>query len=615
MSEEIAVYEEEETPAGEESVTLTVSDQDAGTRLDAWLSGKLEGRTRSFIQKLIADGNVTVDGSATGKKDKNLKLAAGKVIAVMIPAPETLDLQPENIPLDIVYEDEDLLVVNKPKGMVVHPAPGNYTGTLVQALLYHCGDSLSGINGVARPGIVHRIDKDTSGLLIVAKSDRAHIGLAEQIKEHSFSRCYEAIVYGNIKEDRGTLRNYLGRSSADRKKMAVVSPLAPDARDAVTHFEVLERLPGFTHLRLRLETGRTHQIRVQMAAISHPVAGDPLYGPKKVITELSGQCLHAKTIGFVHPVTGTQLSFDSPLPDYFTRFLEKLRRGGEVAKDAMAGLLMAVDCDGTLICPDESIPEANIQAVRRFEAAGGRFALATGRPIAMVEKFIKELNITTPCVLFNGGMIYDPVDERPLWYAEIPEEVKPLVLKVMEDFQDAPGGVPGIEVFAPDMIYALSWHPRMQWVLVERSQIPHKRVSYDAVKNIPWVKFMFVYDEEYMEDLINYLDKRGLNGVQLVRSDRMLYEVLPSESGKGRGVERLCDLLGVPGNRLIGMGDYYNDRELLETAGFSVVPANAPADIQKLSDLTTQADNVSGAVAEAIDYIMGHRSVVENKKR
>lgn len=614
MAEEFAVYEEE-TAGSAENLTLTVAAEDAGQRLDAWLSGKLEGRTRSFVQKLIADGNVKVDGAATGKKDKNLKLAAGKVITVSIPEPESLNLQPENIPLDIVYEDGDLLVVNKPKGMVVHPAPGNYTGTLVQALLYHCGDSLSGINGVARPGIVHRIDKDTSGLLIVAKSDRAHIGLAEQIKEHSFSRCYEAVVYGNIKEERGTLRNYLGRSSADRKKMAVVSPLAPDARDAVTHYEVLERLPGFTHVRLRLETGRTHQIRVQMAAIGHPVAGDPLYGPKKVITELSGQCLHAKTIGFVHPVTGENLSFDSPLPEYFTRFLEKLRRGGEVTKDAMAGLLMAVDCDGTLICRDDSIPEANVEAVKRFQAAGGRFALATGRPVPMVDRFIKQLHITTPCVLFNGGMIYDPVDERPLWYAQIPAEVKPLVLKVMEDFKDAPGGVPGVEIFAPDMIYVLNWHSYMQWHLIDRYPIPFEKSTFEKVKNLPWVKFMFDYDEEYMEDLINYLDKLGVNGVQLVRSDRMLYEVLPLESGKGRGVERLCDLLGVPGNRLIGMGDYYNDRELLETAGFSIVPANAPADIQKLSDLTTQADNVSGAVAEAIDYIMGHRSVVENKKR
>lgn len=612
MLEEFGIYQEE-NEGGTEIVVLTVPDEDAGMRLDAWLSARLEGKTRSFIQKLIGDGNILIDGVPTGKKDKNRKLAAGREIVVTIPKPESLDLTPENIPLDIVYEDADLLVVNKPKGMVVHPAPGNYTGTLVQALLYHCGGSLSGINGVARPGIVHRIDKDTSGLLIVAKSDRAHVGLAEQIKAHSFSRTYEAVVYGNIKEDSGTLRNYLGRSNTDRKKMAVVSPLAPDARDAVTHFEVLERLPGFTHVRLRLETGRTHQIRVQMAAAGHPVAGDPVYGPKKVITELGGQCLHAKTIGFVHPVTGETISLDSALPEYFMAFLDKLRRGGEVAKDAMTGLLMAVDCDGTLICRDDSIPAANVEAVRRFQAAGGRFALATGRPVPMVDRFIRQLQITTPCVLFNGGMIYDPVDQRPLWYAEIPAAVKPLVLKVMEDFRDAPGGVPGVEIFAPDMIYVLNWHSYMQWHLIDRYPIPFEKTTYEAVKNIPWVKFMFDYDEEYMEDLINYLDKQGVNGVQLVRSDRMLYEVLPLESGKGRGVERLCDLLGLPKNRLIGMGDYYNDRELLEMAGFSIVPANAPEDIQRLSDLTTQADNTSGAVAEAIGYIMEHRDVLKKQ--
>ncbi len=613
MLKEVTVYQEE-SGIEAERISLTVPAEDAGARLDSWLSARLEGKTRSFIQKLIGDGNVLIDGIPAGKKDKNRKLAAGKEVVVIIPEPERLDLQPENIPLDIVYEDADLLVVNKPKGMVVHPAPGNYTGTLVQALLYHCGENLSGINGVARPGIVHRIDKDTSGLLIVAKSDRAHIGLAEQIKDHSFSRTYEAVVYGNIKEDTGTLRSYLGRSSADRKKMAVVSPLVPDAREAVTHFEVLERFGSFTHVRLRLETGRTHQIRVQMASIGHPVAGDPLYGPKKVLTELNGQCLHARTIGFVHPVTGETVSLDSPLPAYFTAFLGKLRRGGETAKDAMAGLLMAVDCDGTLIRQDDSIPEANVEAVKRFQSAGGRFTLATGRPISMVDRFIEQLQITSPCVLFNGGMIYDPVDRKPLWYAEIPQAVKPLVLRIMEDFRDAPGGVPGIEIFGQDMNYILSWHPHMQWRLIDRRPIPFEKTTYDAIKDIPWIKFIFNYDEEYMEDLINYLDKQGVKGVQLVRSDRLLYEVLPLESGKGRGVERLCDLLGVPKKRLIGMGDYYNDRELLDMAGFAVVPSNAPADIQALSDLTTQADNASGAVAEAIDYIMGHRNVVEKQR-
>ena len=593
-----------------ENLVFSAEAEDAGKRLDAWLSERLPDRTRSFVQKLIENGCVSVSGRRTVKKDKNTKVQSGQEISVEIPQPEALDLTPENIPLSIVYEDDDLLVVNKPKGMVVHPAPGNPTGTLVHALLYHCGDSLSGINGVARPGIVHRIDKDTSGLLIVAKSDRAHIGLAEQIRVHSFTRRYEAIVYGNIKEDSGTLRNYLGRSSADRKKMAVVSPLAPDAREAVTHFEVLERFQGFTHVRLTLETGRTHQIRVQMAYIGHPVAGDPVYGPAKVIGELNGQCLHAREIGFVHPVTGETLSFTSPLPDYFTAFLSKLRRGSAPSGNRMEDILFCCDCDGTLIRRDDSIPEENVAAVRRFSAAGGKFALATGRPVPMVDRFIEKMGITTPCVLFNGGMIYDPVDRRPLWYAEIPQDVKKLVLSVMEDFKDAPGGVPGVEIFAPDMIYVLNWHPYMQWHLIDRYPIPFEKTTFSAVEHLPWVKFMFDYDEEYMEDLIKYLDKQGLCGVQLVRSDRMLYEVLPNESGKGKGVKRLCDLLGVPEKRLVGMGDYYNDRELLEAAAFSVVPDNAPADIKALADLTTAVDNDSGAVAEALDYIMEHKSSI-----
>ena len=603
------LLDEEMLPAAD-SLSLTVSASDAGKRLDVWLSELLEGRTRSFIQKLIEDGSVQLGGKPTVKKDKNTRLTDGMQIEVNIPAPAAMELVPEDIPLEIVYEDADLLVVNKPKGMVVHPAPGNYTGTLVHALLWHCGDSLSGIGGVARPGIVHRIDKDTSGLLIVAKSDRAHVGLADQIREHSFTRQYEAVVYGNIKEERGTLRDYLGRSSSDRKKMAVVSPLAPDAREAVTHFEVLERFEGFTHVRLTLETGRTHQIRVQMAAIGHPVAGDPLYGPQKVITQLQGQCLHAKNIGFVHPVTGEHLVLDSELPEYFTRFLEKLRRGKKVTSGLMQGILMACDCDGTLICHDDSIPPANVEAVRRFIAAGGQFALATGRPVPMVERFISQLGITTPCVLFNGGMIYDPVDKRPLWYTEIPLEAKKLVLDVMRDFQDAPGGVPGIEIFAPDMIYLLNWHPYMQWHLVDRYPIKHEKTTFSEVQHLPWVKFMFIYDEKYMEDLIKYLDKHPVDGVQLVRSDRMLYEVLPASGGKGSGVQRLADLLGIPQRRVAAMGDYENDREMLSWAGFAAVPVNAPPEIQQIADLTTQADNTAGAVAEAIDYIIEHKQSI-----
>ena len=589
-----------------EKTLLRAETADAGKRLDGWIAEKCPDLTRSFAQKLIESGKVEVDGRPAGKKDKNLRVTSGMEVSLTLPEPEPLELKPENIPLDIVYEDEDLLVVNKPKGMVVHPAPGHPAGTLVHALLAHCGDSLSGINGVQRPGIVHRIDRDTSGLLMVAKSDRAHLGLAAQIQDHSFSRTYEAVVYGNIKEEKGTLRNYLGRSKTDRKKMAVVPPTAPDAREAVTHFEVLERLPGFTHVRLRLETGRTHQIRVQMAYAGHPVAGDPVYGPSKVITELDGQCLHARNLGFTHPVTGEWMAFTSPLPEYFTRFLTKLRRGS--APQTMEGILMVCDCDGTLLCRDDTLPEENIAAVQAFQAAGGRFTLATGRPAPMVKRFAKRLGITTPMVLLNGGMIYDPAAEKPLWYAQLPESVKPLVLKVMEDFKDAPGGVPGIEIFAPDMIYLLNWHPYMQWHLVDRYPIPFKQVSFEDVKKLPWVKLMFDCDAEYMETLADYLDKQGLDGVQLVRSDRMLYEVLPQESGKGRGVERLCRMLGQPVEKLAAMGDFDNDREMMALAAFPAAPANASPEIKSLAAYVTERDNASGAVAEGIEYIMRHRA-------
>ena len=276
--------------------------------------------TRSHAEKLISDGFVTVNGREVAK---SLKLKKGDKVLATVPEPEPLDVAAENIPLEVVYEDEHLLVVNKPKGMVVHPAAGNYSGTLVNALLYHCGDSLSGINGVMRPGIVHRIDKDTSGLLMVAKNDKAHNFLAEQIKEHSFYREYEAVVHGVIKNDSGTINAPIGRHPVKRKQMAVT---AENSKEAVTHYEVLLRGNGFTHIKCRLETGRTHQIRVHMAYLGHPVAGDEVYGPKKVIKELGGQCLHARRLGFVHPETREYMEFSSELPEYFTTFLDKISK-------------------------------------------------------------------------------------------------------------------------------------------------------------------------------------------------------------------------------------------------------------------------------------------------
>lgn len=288
---------------------------DGENRLDKLISDNSE-LSRSAAAKLIERGLVTVNGK---NADKKTVLKSGEIAVVEIPEPEARDILPENIPLDIVYEDDDLLVVNKTKGMVVHPAAGHFSGTLVNALMFHCKDSLSGINGEIRPGIVHRIDKDTSGLLIVAKNDFAHIGLSEQIKAHSFTREYQTVVCGNIKQD-GTVNAPIGRHKLDRKKMCVT---AENSREAITHYFVLENFAGYTHLRVQLETGRTHQIRVHLSYIGHPVAGDEVYGNGKP-KWLGGQCLHAKKIGFVHPRTGEYLEFDSELPDYFKKFLKEI---------------------------------------------------------------------------------------------------------------------------------------------------------------------------------------------------------------------------------------------------------------------------------------------------
>lgn len=296
----------------------TVEAEQAGLRLDKFLSSEANGPTRSAAEKWIEKGLVTKEGRPLSKSYRCME---GDRLEIRVPDPVPLSVVPEEFPLEIAYEDDDLLVVNKPKGMVVHPAPGHPDKTLVNALLAHCGASLSGINGVLRPGILHRIDKDTSGLLIVAKNDFAHQKLAAQIKDHSFTRIYEAVVHGTLKEDSGTVDAPIGRHPIERKKMAVTQQ---HSRNAVTHYQVITRYRGFTHVRLRLETGRTHQIRVHMAYLGHPVAGDPVYGPKKPAPGLNGQCLHAKVIGFTHPRDGKYLEFTSKLPAYFTDFLDRL---------------------------------------------------------------------------------------------------------------------------------------------------------------------------------------------------------------------------------------------------------------------------------------------------
>ena len=301
---------------------LTVSPEDAGVRIDKYLAEQLPDITRSYLQKLLKDGSVQMNGKPV---NASTKTAVGAVIALTIPEPEEPEILPENIPLDILYEDSDVILINKPKNMVVHPAAGHYTGTLVNALMYHCRGDLSGINGVLRPGIVHRIDKDTTGVLIVCKNDRAHNALAEQLKEHSITRKYRAIVCGNLKEDEGTVDAPLGRHPQDRKKMAIVRS---GGKRAVTHYRVLERFGNDTYIECQLETGRTHQIRVHMASLGHPLLGDEIYGRAKSPFKLEGQTLHAMVLGFIHPTTGEYMEFEAPLPEYFEKLLEKLRKSG-----------------------------------------------------------------------------------------------------------------------------------------------------------------------------------------------------------------------------------------------------------------------------------------------
>ena len=298
---------------------LLRADRD-GERADQLIARLVPELTRSAAQRLLEEGAVTLAGRPV---KKNYKTAPGDVLAVALPEPEPVDAVPQDIPLDVVYEDGDVIVVNKPVGMVVHPAAGHPDGTLVNALLYHCGESLSGINGALRPGIVHRIDRDTSGLLIAAKNDFAHQALAEQLQDHSLYREYEAVCVGTLREDAGTVDAPIGRHPVERKKMAVDRK---NGRPAVTHWQVLERYPGYTHIRCRLETGRTHQIRVHMAYIGHPLYGDTVYGAKRPAADMTGQCLHAVALDLTHPRTGERMHFTCPLPEEFTRLLQKLER-------------------------------------------------------------------------------------------------------------------------------------------------------------------------------------------------------------------------------------------------------------------------------------------------
>ena len=301
-------------------ISFPVDHELENIRIDRFLTEMMKEQSRSYIQKLIKEGLVTVNNHSI---KSNYKIQSDDLIQITVPEPEEPDILPENIPLDILYEDQDILIINKPKGMVVHPSAGHYNHTVVNAVMYHCKDNLSGINGVMRPGIVHRIDMDTTGAIVICKNDTAHQHLAEQLKDHSITRKYRAIVYGNFKEDTGTITGDIGRHPTDRKKMAIVQR---NGKPAVTHYQVLERFGSYTYIECRLETGRTHQIRVHMASKGHPLLGDTVYGPSRCPFVLQGQCLHAMTLGFQHPATGKYVEFEAPLPEYFTHLLQNLRK-------------------------------------------------------------------------------------------------------------------------------------------------------------------------------------------------------------------------------------------------------------------------------------------------
>ena len=302
-----------------ERVSYIVLEENSDERLDKFLSEKMPDMSRSYIQKQIKDGNIMVNGKSV---KSGYKLAVDDEVMVVIEPLKELTIEPENIPLDIIYEDSDIIVINKPKQMVVHPAPGHYSGTIVNALLYHCKDSLSGINGVLRPGIVHRIDKDTTGVIVACKNDNAHRFIAKQLKVHSITRTYQAIVCNHVREESGTIESTIGRHPIDRKKMAMN---VKNGKNAITHYRVLDNLNNrYTYIECKLETGRTHQIRVHMASIGNPILGDTVYGPSKCPFKLTGQTLHAKTLGFIHPTTKESVEFDAPLPDYFQDLLKKL---------------------------------------------------------------------------------------------------------------------------------------------------------------------------------------------------------------------------------------------------------------------------------------------------
>ena len=531
----------------------------------------MPGHSRSALAQLIDQEAVLLNGRPAAK---SAKPAAGDRLEVLLPDPEPMNAEPENIPLDIVYEDDRLLVVNKPKGMVVHPAPGNYQGTLVNALLYHCAGSLSGIGGQLRPGIVHRIDKNTSGLLVVAKDDAAHTALSAQMACHSIHRLYQAVVYGGFKQDSGFVEGNIGRSPQDRKKMALV---ARGGKPAYTGWQVLDRYKGFTHLQLQLKTGRTHQIRVHMASIGRgrclrAPGGDPQPG-RPVPARQDFGVRPSRNRG----VYGVRF----PSAGVFHTVSANAEKGRTMNKP-LENLLVVCDIDNTLVTADMELPACNLEMIRLFCAMGGRFTLATGRTPVSARTAAAGVPVNAPVIACGGGLIFDfDTGEVISRHTLDSRQGARLVADVLEKFPDT-----GVEIMAGDGdIY-----------IVQSSAYTDKHIRdeqlacrYAPLEEVPdgWLKILFADRPTGVQNIAAFLQNRSYAGLVPVMTNHIYFEIMPENINKAAALREICQNISFPLANTVAIGDYYNDIELLKAAGHSVAMGNAPAEVKMAASETT----------------------------
>ena len=524
-----------------------VEQETAGQRIDRFLSGEDTGLSRSALQALVAEGHVQCNGKTVAK---SLKLKAGDTVLLEIPDAKPIEAVPQDIPLEIVYEDAHLLVVNKPKGMVVHPAPGNPDGTLVNALLWHCKGSLSGIGGEIRPGIVHRIDKDTSGLLVVAKDDATHIGLSQQMAVHSVERAYQTVVYGGFAQDEGFVEANLGRSKTDRKKMAVYPATEPHTKYAYTGYKVLERLGEFTLLECRLKTGRTHQIRVHMASIHHPVAGDPVYGPHNCITSLHGQCLHAKTLG--------------------------------------------CDLDNLLLGEDGNLTQVVRDVLQLFSSRGGRLTVFSQRSPRAVRSILGSVRLAAPALVCGGTMAYHYADGNRVPLCSFAQQQE-----LFACLPDTPGV--GVAVQMQDgttrvlrMSNALERHLRQEWtpyLLANAADIHPEQVLrvllYQDSKSVPLISLA----EKAIGDRVALLGER-------IAPDTLV--LTPKRISGREMLDTVCTMAQVGAEQVLALAGGQPMLELVQAVEHSAVAADAPAELRLAAGQVTLTDAAGGAAVEVL---------------